>query len=107
MVVALMVKAVLCLIMVCKGCGLIHDPLIRCEVAAAQASSAQASPTIKHDVQAPSKVTVEEVGRVTRKHFSRAGKAGGAKGGPARARVLSPERRSEIARAGALARWRK
>jgi hypothetical protein len=31
--------------------------------------------------------------------------AGGRKGGPARARALSPARRSEIARRAALARW--
>jgi len=31
----------------------------------------------------------------------------GSKGGPARARVLTPERRSEIARLAAQARWRK
>jgi hypothetical protein len=34
-------------------------------------------------------------------------KAGGAKGGPARAKALSPEQRSEIARAAAEARWKK
>lgn len=33
-------------------------------------------------------------------------RAGGLKGGQARARSLSPERRSEIARAAARARWR-
>lgn len=32
---------------------------------------------------------------------------GGRKGGRARARVLSPEERSEIARAAAVARWKK
>ena len=32
---------------------------------------------------------------------------GGKKGGPARAAALSPERRSEIARAAATARWSK
>ena len=36
-----------------------------------------------------------------------AGRLGGLKGGHARARVLSPERRSEIARRAALARWRR
>jgi hypothetical protein len=36
----------------------------------------------------------------------RARKAG-TKGGPARARSLSPEQRSEIARAAASARWKK
>lgn len=33
------------------------------------------------------------------------GRKGGLKGGPARARVLTPERRSEIASMGAKARW--
>jgi hypothetical protein len=32
---------------------------------------------------------------------------GGAKGGPARARALSPEQRVDIARAAASARWKK
>jgi hypothetical protein len=36
----------------------------------------------------------------------RAGK-GGAKGGPARARALTPKQRSEIAQAAAHARWKK
>ena len=35
------------------------------------------------------------------------GKLGGKKGGPARAKALSSERRSEIARAAAKARWTK
>jgi hypothetical protein len=35
------------------------------------------------------------------------GKKGGAKGGPARAAKLSPERRREIARQAARARWAK
>jgi hypothetical protein len=39
--------------------------------------------------------------------FTKRAKAGGAKGGPARARVLTPEQRSEIARAAAAARWKK
>ena len=34
------------------------------------------------------------------------GRLGGLKGGPARARALSAERKSEIARKAALARWR-
>ena len=33
--------------------------------------------------------------------------AGGKKGGPARAEALTPERRTEIAKAGATARWQK
>lgn len=35
------------------------------------------------------------------------GKLGGKKGGPARARSLTPQRRSEIAKKAAAARWRK
>jgi hypothetical protein len=35
------------------------------------------------------------------------GRAGGLKGGPARASWLSPEKRSEIAKKGADARWKK
>ena len=36
---------------------------------------------------------------------ARAGREGGRKGGPARARALSAERRSEIAKKAARARW--
>jgi hypothetical protein len=35
------------------------------------------------------------------------GRLGGLKGGPARAKKLSPERRSELARKAVLARWAK
>ena len=35
------------------------------------------------------------------------GKLGGPKGGPARAKALSPERRAEIARKAAQTRWGK
>jgi hypothetical protein len=38
---------------------------------------------------------------------ARAGRAGGLKGGNARAQQLSPARRSEIARAAAKARWKQ
>lgn len=38
---------------------------------------------------------------------ARAGRSGGLKGGKSRAERLTPERRSEIARAAADARWRK
>lgn len=38
---------------------------------------------------------------------AKAGRIGGLKGGAQRAKQLSPERRSEIARAAANARWRK
>jgi len=34
------------------------------------------------------------------------GKLGGSKGGPARARTLTPQRRTEIAKKAALARWK-
>jgi hypothetical protein len=34
-------------------------------------------------------------------------RAGGRKGGPARSAALTPEQRSEIARAAAQARWKK
>jgi hypothetical protein len=37
---------------------------------------------------------------------ARAGRKGGRKGGPARAKTLSAERRSEIAKKAARARWR-
>jgi hypothetical protein len=37
----------------------------------------------------------------------RTGREGGLKGGKARARKLSPEQRSEIARKAAQARWKK
>lgn len=39
-------------------------------------------------------------------HTKRA-RAGGKKGGPARASALTPEQRAEIARAAATARWKK
>jgi hypothetical protein len=39
--------------------------------------------------------------------FAKRAKAGGVKGGPARAAALTPEQRSEIARAAAAARWKK
>jgi len=35
------------------------------------------------------------------------GRAGGLKGGRARAEAMSPERRAEVARLAAAARWRK
>jgi hypothetical protein len=41
------------------------------------------------------------------KHAVALGRLGGLRGGPARARALSPERRSEIARAAVLTRWKK
>lgn len=38
--------------------------------------------------------------------MARLGRVGGLKGGPARSERLSPERRKEIARTAAKARWR-
>lgn len=35
------------------------------------------------------------------------GKLGGAKGGPARAKALTPEKRAEIAKKAAATRWKK
>lgn len=40
-------------------------------------------------------------------HAAALGRLGGLKGGHARAAALSPKRRREIARAAALARWKK
>ena len=40
-------------------------------------------------------------------HAAALGRLGGLKGGRARAEALSPKRRREIARAAALARWKK
>jgi hypothetical protein len=40
-------------------------------------------------------------------HAAALGRLGGQRGGPARAAALSPRRRRDIARAAALARWRK
>jgi len=40
-------------------------------------------------------------------HAVALGKMGGKKGGPARAKALSPERRSEIARKAVEARWER
>jgi hypothetical protein len=40
-------------------------------------------------------------------HAAALGRLGGQRGGPARAELLSPRRRREIARKAALARWKK
>jgi hypothetical protein len=42
-----------------------------------------------------------------KEYLARIGRKGGLKGGKARARKLSPEKRSEIARKAAKARWAK
>jgi len=49
----------------------------------------------------PEPAPTKDLARVER------GKLGGAKGGKLRAERLTPERRSEIARKAALARWRE
>lgn len=41
------------------------------------------------------------------KYFSRLGKRGGKKSGAARLEKLTPEKRSEVARTAATARWTK
>jgi len=45
--------------------------------------------------------------RAPNPHAAALGRLGGLKGGRARADALSPKRRREIARAAALARWKK
>jgi hypothetical protein len=50
---------------------------------------------------------IEEIARGPNPHAAALGRLGGLKGGPARAAVLSARRRREIARAAAIARWRK
>ena len=42
-----------------------------------------------------------------RAYLAKIGSKGGKRGGPARAKKLSPEERSRIGREGAQARWRK
>lgn len=51
--------------------------------------------------------TLDEVQRAIHEHYAKLGRAGGAKGGPARAAALTAERRSEIARKGGIARREK
>lgn len=46
-------------------------------------------------------------GAVEDRTEAKRGSAGGSKGGPARARKLTPEQREEIARLAAEARWKK
>ncbi len=49
------------------------------------------------------KAKPEQVGKAA--HAAELGRIGGQKGGEARAKALSPERRKEIARRAAAARW--
>lgn len=48
----------------------------------------------------------DETAREPKSPEARAGRVGGKKGGPARAKALSAERRSAIAKKAARARWR-
>lgn len=50
---------------------------------------------------------VEEVPEEKNPHAVALGRIGGKKGGPARARKLAPEQRSEIAKRAAETRWSK
>jgi hypothetical protein len=50
---------------------------------------------------------VEDTVSEQKKHPKRRGRAGGLKGGTLRAKKLTPEQRSEIARLAAEARWKK
>lgn len=54
-------------------------------------------------------IATGQVEDVTQRHPGQelGGKRGGKRGGKARAKMLTPEQRSEIARAAASARWRK
>lgn len=51
------------------------------------------------------KATLQEEGKAA--FAAELGRIGGRKGGNARAKALSPERRKEIARQAAAARWKK
>lgn len=50
---------------------------------------------------------LEQMSRVPNPHAAALGRLGGLRGGPARAAALTARRRREIARAAALARWKK
>lgn len=50
---------------------------------------------------------VQPTAEIRREMARLLGSRGGQKGGPARARALSPERRAEIGRKAAAARWKK
>jgi len=52
-------------------------------------------------------IATGEVEDPLKKPTVRRAQKAGQKGGPARARVLTPEQRSEIARTAAAARWKK
>ncbi len=52
-------------------------------------------------------MATERLPAAFRAYFSKLGKKGGKKGGPARAASMTPEERSESARKAVMARWAK
>jgi hypothetical protein len=52
-------------------------------------------------------IATGEVEETPETGLTKRARAGGRKGGPARQAALTPEQRSEIARAAAAARWKK
>jgi hypothetical protein len=52
-------------------------------------------------------IATGEVSEVNVSVFAERASIAGAKGGPARAKILTPEQRSEIASLAAAARWKK
>lgn len=87
----------------CRGCGGVHDPLLRCEVARRiremkEGADRAAAAREREAKQASKQASLEQasVDAARSKHE---------RGGYARAARLSPERRLEIARRASLARW--
>lgn len=52
-------------------------------------------------------IATGEISEPEKATLAKRARAGGAKGGPARSAALTPDQRSEIARAAASARWKK
>lgn len=52
-------------------------------------------------------IATGQVATSTESGLTKRAKAGGSKGGPARAKALTPEQRSQIAKEAASARWKK
>lgn len=61
----------------------------------------------EHDFAITAFRVVQEATGQNEPDYSALGRKGGLKGGKARAEKLTPERRSEIARKAAQARWKK
>jgi hypothetical protein len=53
------------------------------------------------------KMSIEEPPDSIKEYLARIGRNGGLKGGKERARKLSPQRRTEIAKRAAMKRWQK